>query len=325
MLTKANPKTDLVFKKLFGTEDNKDILMSLINAILPLTQQIVTLELKNPYNLADYTDGKLTILDIKAQDEKGIQYDIEMQIRGYDFYGKRTLYYWAKIFGAQLDHIPELQKLTALVDNSYSELKKCIVISLIDFNFFDDKTPQRCFTLKNRETNETHKDLDYLDLYFIEMRKFKKELKFAKTILDRWINFLNNAARYVNDNLPVELAEIKEIRKASLKLDAMYLDKSEREHYEGQQKFRLDESSRLKEALEKADIKAKAELEKVQKAKAQLEAKLEKATEKAERAEKAEMDIIKKSILKGFDNETIADITGFAIKKIQEIREQIKK
>ncbi len=125
MLIKANPKIDLVFKKLFGTEDNKDILMSLVNAILPLTQQIVTLELKNPYNLADYTDGKLTILDIKAQDEKGIQYDIEMQIRGYDFYGKRTLYYWAKIFGAQLDHIPEFQKLTSLVDNSYSELKKC--------------------------------------------------------------------------------------------------------------------------------------------------------------------------------------------------------
>ena len=91
---------------------------------------------------------------------------------------------------------------------------------------------------------------------------------------------MNNAARYVNDNLPVELAEIKEIRKASLKLDAMYLDKSEREHYEGQQKFRLDESSRLKEALEKVDIKAKEALEKVQKVKAELEAKLEKATEK---------------------------------------------
>ncbi len=190
------------------------------------------------------------------------------------------------------------------------------MISLIDFNFFDDQTAHRCFTLKNRETNETHKDLDYLDLYFIEMRKFKKELKFAKTILDRWINFLNNAARYVNDNLPIELAEIKEIRKANLKLEAMYLDKSEREQYEGQQKFRLDESSRLKEALEKADIKAKAILEKAEiKAKAVLE-KVQKELAKA----KSENDIIQKAILKGLDNETIADITELTVKQIQKIR-----
>ena len=185
------------------------------------------------------------------------------------------------------------------------------MISLIDFNFFDDQTAHRCFTLKNRETNETHKDLDYLDLYFIEMLKFKKELKFAKTILDRWINFLNNASRCVNDNLPIELAEIKEIRKANLKLEAMYLDKSEREQYEGQQKFRLDESSRLKEALEKADIKAKAILEK-----AEIKAK----AEQQRAIEKAENDIIQKAILKGLDNETIADITGLTVKQIQKIR-----
>ncbi len=82
----------------------------------------------------------------------------------------------------------------------------------------------------------------------------------------------------------------------------MYLDKSEREHYEGQQKFRLDESSRLKEALEKADINAKVELEKA--------------------VQNTEVEFIKKSILKGLDNETIAEITGFTIKQIQKIRTQ---
>ena len=68
-MAKVNPKIDLVFKKLFGSEENKDILLSLVNAILPQHQQIAFLTLKNPYNLADYTDRKLTILDIKAQDE----------------------------------------------------------------------------------------------------------------------------------------------------------------------------------------------------------------------------------------------------------------
>lgn len=49
-----NPKVDLVFKKLFGSEENKDILMSLINAILPPHQQVVDITLKNPYKFADY-------------------------------------------------------------------------------------------------------------------------------------------------------------------------------------------------------------------------------------------------------------------------------
>lgn len=304
MLTKVNPKVDLVFKKLFGTEENKDILLSLINAILPHYQQIATIELKNPYNLADYTDGKLTILDIKAEDEKGIQYDIEMQIRGSGFYGKRTLYYWAKIFGSQLDYIQNDDNDKYDGEGGYSELKKCIVISLMDFTFFDDDVCHRCFTLKNRETNQIHKDLDYLDLYFIEMKKFTKDLGLAKTVLDRWINFLNNAHRYTNNNLPAQLTEIKEIRKASLKLDAMYLDKKEREYYEGQQKFRLDEISRLKEALENADIKAKAAQEK--------------AIEKAEK--KINIEIAKKLISKGMENQFIMETTELSEKQIQKLR-----
>ncbi|WP_448529448.1 Rpn family recombination-promoting nuclease/putative transposase [Raineya sp.] len=106
-MAKVNPKIDLVFKKLFGSEENKDILLSLINAILPEHQQIADLTLKNPYNVSDYAEGKLSILDIKAEDENGNLYDIEMQIRGSEFYGKRTLYYWAKIFGSQLDYQTE--------------------------------------------------------------------------------------------------------------------------------------------------------------------------------------------------------------------------
>ncbi len=251
-MAKVNPKIDLVFKKLFGSEENKDILLSLVNAILPQHQQIAFLSLKNPYNLAAYTDGKLTILDIKAQDEFGIQYDIEMQIRGSDFYGKRTLYYWAKMFGSQLDYMTDTDDIANNDnDTGFLDLKKCIVISLMDFSFFDDTEYQRCFTLKNRETNQIHKDLDYLDLYFIEMKKLKKDLGFAQTILERWIKFLNNASKYTNDNLPQELAEIKEIKKANKKLEIMHFDKIEREHYEGQQKYRLDEVSRLQDAVHK--------------------------------------------------------------------------
>lgn len=57
--------------------------------------------------------------------------------------------------------------------------------------------------------------------------------------------------------MPQELAEVKEIRKTSLKLDTMYLNEKEKIYYEGQQKFILDENSRLKEVVEKAGVEAK--------------------------------------------------------------------
>ncbi len=167
-----NPKTDLVFKKLFGTEENKDLLQSLINSILPAHQQIVRLTLKNPYNVSDYAEGKLSILDIRAEDQNGIKYDIEMQIRGDAFYGRRVLYYWAKMFGTQLDYITDEEKNDPKF--KYSDLKKSIVISLMDFSFFKDKRYHRLYVLKDANTNETTAYLDYLDLYFVRTQKIQR-------------------------------------------------------------------------------------------------------------------------------------------------------
>ncbi len=306
----VNPKIDLVFKKLFGSEENKDILLSLINAVLPENQQVTTLTIKNPYNISDYAEGKLSILDVKAEDEQGNVYDIEMQIKGTTFYGRRTLYYWAKIFGSQLDYLTEEEiKIKEKKGKSYTDLNKCIVISLMDFEFFKDDRYQRCFVLKDRETDETHIDLEYLDLYFVELEKFEKKHKTVKTLLDRWIKFLNNADFYSKDALPEELAEVEPIRKASAKLEMMYLDKKEREYYDAQQKRYLDETSRIQEAVEKAVEKA------VQEA---VEKAVQEAVEKTEF--NRNIDIARNFIALNLDNATIAKGTGLSIEQIEQLR-----
>jgi len=315
---KVNPKIDLVFKKLFGSEENKDILMSLINAILPENQQIAHITLKNPYNVSDYAAGKLSILDIKAEDEFGNLYDIEMQLKGTTFYGKRTLYYWAKIFGSQLDYLTDEEIEAKLKKGkSYTDLNKCIVISLMDFEFFKDDRYHRCFMLKDRETNETHKDLDYLDLYFVELEKFENRHKVVKTVLDRWIKFLNRADLYSKSTLPKELAEIEPIRKANERLEIMYLDKKERDYYEAQQKRYLDEISRIQEGIEKGIQEGieKAVQEAVEKA-------TQEATEQAERNKKIE--IAKNAISENLENELITKLTGLSIEQIESIRKDIK-
>jgi predicted transposase/invertase (TIGR01784 family) len=183
----------------------------------------------------------------------------------------------------------------------------------MDFNFFEDAKYQRFYTLKDGETNEQHKDLDYLDLYFIELKKYKGKLQNVRTTLERWITFLNNANVYDNKNLPKELAEIKEIRKAAQRLDTMYLDEQERNYYESQQKFWLDQNSFMKETIEKAVQEA------VEKAKQELRVE---AMEEAER--KKQIEIAKKMILAGSENNFIVQITGLTPEQIETLRKEIE-
>lgn len=72
-----NPRVDFAFKKLFGSEENKDLLIALLNAILELPVPVSEVVLLNPYSLASYLAGKMSILDIKAQDQAGRWYNVE--------------------------------------------------------------------------------------------------------------------------------------------------------------------------------------------------------------------------------------------------------
>src|SRR5665213_3073941 len=98
----VNPKIDFVFRKLFGSDENKDILISLINSIVGPLIHITDLTIKNPYIFEEYLESKSSILDIKAKDQSGIWYDIEMQVAGQTVYGQRATYYVSKVFVDQL-------------------------------------------------------------------------------------------------------------------------------------------------------------------------------------------------------------------------------
>jgi len=228
-MSKVNPKIDLVFKKLFGTEQNINLLKSLVNSILPKEEQVTTLELKNPYNPADYLSGKISYLGIKATDDKGKWYDIEIQVAPYDFFGMRLLFYWAKMYSAQLKS-----------GKTYDDLRKTIVISLIDFNYFKDTKGQeryhRRIGLCDLDTKEIYEQTDGLELQFVELKKYTNDLPEIPTIL-------NKAHEYSKDNLPSKLANIDEIKTAMDELEIMYFNDIEQEHYESQQKKYLDKIS----------------------------------------------------------------------------------
>ncbi|OQX26718.1 MAG: hypothetical protein BWK80_08965 [Desulfobacteraceae bacterium IS3] len=122
------PKLDLVFKKLFA--ENIGILINLLNAVLglPKKQQIRSVEVRNPIILPEEITQKFIVLDVLVTDRMGLSYEIEMQVRRYESYSKRALYYLSRIYAGQLDS-----------GEDYEKLKPVIGIHFLDYELFPDQ------------------------------------------------------------------------------------------------------------------------------------------------------------------------------------------
>ena len=108
---KINPRVDYAFKKLFGTEENKDLLIALINSIVSEEDKVVDIELKNPYNIKNFRNDKISVFDIKAQDKKGTWFNIEMQILDQQYYAQIAMYYFSILYVSQLISLINYYKL----------------------------------------------------------------------------------------------------------------------------------------------------------------------------------------------------------------------
>lgn len=244
---KVNPRVDLAFKKIFGVEENKDLLISLINSIVSETDQIIDVTLLNPYNPKNFKTDKLPILDIKAKSESGKRYNIEIQVTDEADYDKRALYYWAKMYTEQLKE-----------GSDYSELNKTIGIHILNFTSITDTNEyHNAFQLKEIKNGLLYfKDIE---LHTIELNKFAKNLKEelsdivkkVKNALDIWLAFLTRNDLLNKDNLPKEL-DNKDLKKALTVLEVMNFSEEERSAYEDRLKWLRIEANTLKKARDDA-------------------------------------------------------------------------
>lgn len=228
-MSKINPRVDFAFKMLFGSEENTDILLPFINSILSLSNPLTELTLLNPYNHKTHSTGKLSILDIKAQDNLGNLYNIEMQMTNQVGYSQRALYYWSKLYSQQLKE-----------GESFDSLNKTISIHVVNFNHFDDPDYHSVYHILNAKTK--NRSFEDLELHFIELKKFNKDLSHLTTALDRWVTFLNKAEQWDCNFIPEELRIDPAIEKAAKALDILSLDEEERETYEAQLKWLRNEA-----------------------------------------------------------------------------------
>jgi len=297
-MCKINPRVDFAFKKLFGSEENKDLLISLINSIISKEEQIVEVELKNPYNLADYRAGKISILDIKAKSEQGRWFNVEMQISEDYNFDKRAIYYWAKLVTEQLSE-----------GMMFKELKKTISINIMDFNFIPNTDEMHnCYKIINTATGKDDKLHDIFELHYVELRKFKKTYKEINSVLDRWSSFLTKADKLNKDEIPEELAMDKNIVKAISAVDRMF-DEEERQVYETRMQSLADVESKIASAEEKGIKKG-------------IEKGIKKGVEKGiEKGKEESAKAIARNMLKlDVELSTIAKVTGLNKGAIEELR-----
>jgi len=188
-------KNDIAFRKIFGNENKKEILISFLNAVLGFTgkNKIVTVTILNPFQLPDLIKYKTTVIDIKATDQNDHYYIIEMQVADKENFPKRIQLYTSKAYTLQI-----------VKGDGYHLLKPTIFIGILNFNFLESKTYLTKHIICNPKTREqVLKDFDY---NFIELLKFEKEIVDCKNLVDKWIYFIKNAENLVvipdgiNDN-----------------------------------------------------------------------------------------------------------------------------
>jgi len=293
MTDKISPRVDIAFKKIFGVEENKDLLISLINSIVGAEDQVSDVTLLNPYNEKSFRTDKLSILDIKAEGADGKRFNIEIQISDEADYDKRALYYWGKLYTEQLK-----------VSQDYSLLSKAIGIHILNFTSIPGVAKyHNVFHITEKDSGLIYfKDLE---LHTIELNKFtpnsKDELSDivarVKNSLDIWSVFLTRNDLLNKDNLPDELND-SNLKKALAVLEVMNFSAEERDAYEDHLKWLRIEANTLKKYEQKGREEGKAE-------------------GKAER----DTEIARAMLIDGDSVERIARITGLSNEEIEALKD----
>jgi len=299
-MEKISPRIDVAFKKIFGVEENKDLLISLINSVVSEEDQVEDVTLLNPYNPKNFREDKLSILDIKAQGKDGKRFNIEIQITDEADYDKRALYYWAKLYTEQLK-----------VGEDYANLSKAIGIHILNFtSILNTEKYHNVFHICEKDSGIKYfKDLE---LHTIELNKFVKDTREelnelvakVKTSLDIWAAFLTRHDLLNKDNLPAPL-NTPTLKKALGVLDVMSFGSEEREAYEEHLKWYRIEANTLKK------IEAKGFEQGLEKGR---EEGLEKGIEKG--IEKGKLEVARSMKSKGMDLDVISSITGLSVETL---------
>ena len=240
-------KLDIIFKRVFGNENNTEIIAGFISDMLDIPREKITkVVIKNVELPPEEIDQKFSRLDLNLYVD-GRKINIEMQVNKESAYKERTLFYWAKLYSDDLDS-----------GEDYSALSQTICVNIINFNLFDCENYHSHFMLKEKERDEIM--TDKLAIHFFELKKVGKYKRNKR--MEDWLTLIN--AETEGDLMALQQnTSIPEIQKTIVILREMSADEKIREEARRREKRLHDEATVLnharKEGIEEGIEKGRAE------------------------------------------------------------------
>ncbi len=313
----VNPFTDFGFKKLFGEEPNKDLLIDFLNELLREEQgEIKSLTYLKGEHLSNTDLDRKAIFDLYCENERGEKFIVELQKSKQKFFKDRTLYYSTFPIQEQAER-----------GEWNFELKAVYTIAILDFIFDEDKDEPSKYRydvkLKDNQTNKVF--YDKLTFIYLEMPKFNKTLDELETHFEKWMYVIRNLNRL--ERLPEKLRtrifeklfEVAEIAKFTPEQHLGYEDSLK---YYRDLKNSLDTANELgrEEGREEGIIQGRIEGIIEGKIQGVIEGKIQGVIEgKIQGVVEGKIEIAKQMKAKGYDLSLIKELTGLSEDEIADI------
>ena len=240
-----NPYTDFGFKKLFGTEMNKDLLISFLNALFNNEEkEIEDVQYLNSEHLGDGYGDRRAVFDVYCKTKDGGRFIVEMQKAEQTYFKDRSLYY--STFAIR-EQAPKGKDWDYHLEDVYT-------VGVLNFKFPGDEYPADKYRheIKLKDVEDNHVFYEKLTFVYLEMPKFNKTEDELVTMFDKWMFVLRNLSRLLDrpkalqDRIFDRLFEQAEIAKYS---------PAERREYEVSVKNYWDYNSTMKTAEQKGEKK----------------------------------------------------------------------
>jgi predicted transposase/invertase (TIGR01784 family) len=233
------PVVDFVFKLLFGDMEHKERLISLLSAVLDLPEDIFgMIEIINSELPGLFEEDKKGILDIQARLSDGEKINIEIQVLPSDSMPERTLYYWAKMYNAQIKK-----------GDTFDILKKCITVNIVDHDFLPFNKMHTRYHLTEDMTG--HCLTDVLEVHFCELKKARRgtDIDDAEDPSIDWMRFIGAKSK---GEMEMIAKKNKTIEDAFEQLKVISKDEKNRLAYEARQMWIMDQRTREKQVIRKS-------------------------------------------------------------------------
>ena len=241
-----NPLTDFGFKRLFGTEPNKNLLIDFLNVILPTQHRVKDLTYRSNENLGNTPLDRKAVFDLYCESEKGEKFIVEMQKAKHNYFKDRSIYYAS---------FP-IQDQAEKGDWNY-KLDPVYTIGILDFVFDEDKDDDTLLHIVELKDQNCKVFYEKLKFIYLELPKFKKNIDQLKDHFDKWLFLLKHLPDLEEPPLPLQetvfmqLFEVARITNFS---------PAEREAYENSLKYYRDMNGVIETAREEGIQEGKRSL-----------------------------------------------------------------